>query len=223
MTALTDSRLYWRIAEAKHGVIILSGTGQHGKTVTMHALLNACFPDRNKAMVNYPAHFVDEYLPDDYRAVEWPEDLQDFPDLFHASRDVVVIDDAAFFAGARDHASRSNKAIQKVLTIASHHELFFILTIQNMGLLDLALLQSQDVYMIHKKMDLLGLQIERPQIQLKQVIANMRIDSAIREYPDMHPKGWSYVSSPTYELLYNRLPEYWTPELSKPFKGVIPS
>ncbi len=219
---LENSRLYRRLRYAKHGVIIFVGTGQWGKTVSMHALLNSpLFASRSKAMVNYPKKFVTDYLPPEYRACRWPEDLQDFPKIFKPSRDCVVIDDAVFFAGARDHATKGNKDVQKMLTIASHNELFFFLTIQSMGLLDFSLLQSQDVYIFHKNMDVLSMQFERPEFRSKQLIANLRLDSARDEYPELEPKGFSYCST-TYELIYNSLPSYWSPRLSKPFYGVVP-
>lgn len=219
---LVNSVLYRRLRYAKHGVIIFVGTGQHGKTVSMHAMLNSpLFRQRNKAMVNYPKKFVKDYLPPEYRACEWPDDLQDFPKIFNPSKDCVVIDDAVFFAGARDHATKSNKGIQKMLTIASHNELFFFITIQSMGLLDFSLMQSQDVFIVHKKMDVMSLQFERPELRRKQLIANLRLDNAHADYPELHPKGFSYCST-TYELIYNTLPSYWAPRLSKPFYGVVP-
>lgn len=217
-----DSKLYGRLKYARHGVFILVGTGQHGKTVTMHALLNSpLMENRNVALLNYPPQFVKAYLPERYRAIKWPEDIYDVPKIVHAGKDVLAIDDAVFFAGARSHATRMNKDIQQFLTISSHHELFIIICIQNLSLLDFSLVQSQDVFLIHKQMDITSLAFERPEMKRKQVIANAQIRNAIKSYPELHPKGWSYCST-TWELLFNGLPDYWVPQLSKPFFGVIP-
>ncbi len=219
---ILDSKLYRQLQYAKHGVFILVGTGQHGKTVTMHSLLNSpIMNDRDVALLNYPPSFVKRNLPDRYRSVKWPESIYDVPNRVHAGKDVLAIDDAIFFAGARSHATRMNKDIQQFLTISSHHELFIIICIQNLSLLDFSLIQSQYVYLIHKKMDIMSVAFERPETRRKQIIANAQIDHAIKSYPDLHPKGWSYCST-TWEIIHNDLPEYWKPELSKPFFGVIP-
>lgn len=217
-----DTNICRRLSSVRHGVIVLVGTGQHGKTVSMHALLASDpLKDRDVAMVNYPKRFISGNFPSRYRAVKWPTTLDDFPKLVHPSRDVVAIDDAAWMVGARDHATRDNKDLQKLLTIASHHELFFVLTIQNTSMLDILMMQSQDLYLLHKHMDPLSLEYERPVIKTRQVVANAMLSEYSRAYPDKHSKGWIYCST-TWEMIYNDLPPWWQPKLSKPYYGVIP-
>ena len=220
----TKSSLYQRLRAVRHGVIIVIGTGQWGKTVSVHSLIHSgAFPGRNVALVNYPPSFVKKHsYPDNYRAVKWPEDLTELPWVIRPSEDVVVLDDAIFLAGARDSTTRENKAMQKLMTIASHHELFIILTIQNSSLLDIGMMQSQDVYMLHKNMDTLSLQWERPEIINRQVVANSMLSRYMRDYPQVHPKAWTY-SSTTHEMLSFPLPPWWQPPMSKPFYGVVPS
>ena len=72
-----ESDLYRRLRAAKHGVILVLGTGQWGKTVTVHSLIaSGVFGDRNIALVNYPTDFVESHAyPKNYRSVSWPEDL----------------------------------------------------------------------------------------------------------------------------------------------------
>jgi hypothetical protein len=222
MIDFSQSRLCKRLASVRHGVLLFIGTGQHGKTVTMHAILNtAPFKGRNIALINYPPDFVNENYPSHYRAVRWPDNLEDIPKVIHPSRDIVAIDDAAWLVAARDHSTMANKNIQKLLTIASHHELFFALTIQNSSMMDFSIVQSQDTYIIHKQMDAMSLEFERPEVKTRQVIANAALDNIRRANPSKHPKGWSYCST-TWEMLYNQLPSWWQPKLSKPFYGVIP-
>lgn len=225
MNEFTNSELYRRLRSVRHGVIIVLGTGQWGKTVTVHSLIETgVFPGRNVALVNYPPHFVDKYpYPPNYRAVEWPAELTNISKVIHPSKDVVVIDDAIFFAGARDSTSRDNKSLQKMMTIASHHELFFILTIQNSRMLDISMLQSQDVYFIHKNMDITALKHERPEQITSQVVANCILSKYMRHYrKSVHPKSWAYCSTTT-DIISFPLPKWWDPDMSKPYYGVVPS
>ncbi len=221
---IQESDLYRRLRGAKHGVILVLGTGQWGKTVTVHSLIaSGVFGDRNIALVNYPTDFVESHAyPKNYRSVSWPEDLSKISDIIHPSRDVVVIDDAIFIAGARDFSTRENRGLQKMMTISSHHELFFILTIQNTSMLDISMFQSQDVYMIHKHMDIIALQNERDQQVVSQTIANCVLTKYMRSHKKaIHPKAWGYCST-TKEIISFEIPPWWHPAMSKPFYGVIP-
>lgn len=222
MKDFTKSQLYRILSRARHGVIILLGTGQWGKTVSVHSLIaSGVFQGRDVALVNYPPSFLTQYAyPPNYRAIKWGT-LEDVPKIIQPSRDIVVFDDAIFFAGARDHATRENKDLQKLLTISSHHELIIIVTIQNTSLLDFALLQSQDVYLLHKKMDILALEFERPAIKTRQIIANSLLSRYMSEYRSVHPKAWTYCST-THEMFTMTMPPWWHPAMSKPFYGVIP-
>ena len=149
MLDFESSKLHKRLRGAKHGVFVWVGTGQWGKTVGVNTLANQdLFADRQIVLVNYPPDFVDSNYPDNYRAEQWPEDINDILKVFRPSRDFIIIDDAAWLVGARDHSSKGNKMIQKLLTISSHQELFFALTIQNTSMMDLSVFQSQDVYML---------------------------------------------------------------------------
>lgn len=222
--AFQNSAIYKALSRARHGVIITIGTGQWGKTVATHSVIESgVFGNRNVALVNYPPAFLKNYAyPSKYRAVKWPSTLEEVPKILRPSSDVVVFDDAVFLMGARDHASRENKAIQKLTTIASHHELFIMITIQNASLLDIGLMQSQDVYLLHKKMDVLSLQYERPELKTRQIIANSLISRYMTSFRTVHPKAWTYCST-THEMLAMDMPPWWHPAMSKPFYGVIPS
>lgn len=222
--AFEASELYGRISRAEHGMIAAVGTGQHGKTATVHSLIDSgVFGNRNVAMVNYSPEFLAAHtFPDTYRAITWPEDLTDLLDIVEPSKDVLVVDDAIFLVGARDSATKGNKAMQKVMTIISHQELFVVLTIQNTSLMDISMMQSQDVYMLHKFMDTTALALERDQSQINQIIANALLARYKAEYPQYHPKSWAYCSA-THEMISFALPSWWQDEMSKPFYGVIPN
>ena len=224
MKSIEQSELWRRLRSAKHGVIIVLGTGQWGKTVTVHSLIaGGTFPGRNVALVNYPPSFVANHsYPSNYRAVQWPDDLNEIMDVIHPSCDVVVVDDAIFLAGARDSSTRGNKGLQKMMTIASHNELFFLITIQNSSMLDISMFQSQDVYMIHKHMDLVALQNERDQQMISQTVANILLSRKMGQHKNINPKSWAYCST-TKEMLCFDLPPWWEKNMSKPFKGMIPS
>ena len=220
--AFTESKIYKRLQYARHGIVGVSGTGQWGKTVFVNSLLQEPpFNRRNIVLFGYDPKYVDKNYPDRFRAEEWPEDLEDLPDVLHPSRDAAVLDDAIFRVGARDHATRENRSTQKFATIASHHEMFILLTIQNTSLLDISMMQAQDLYMFHKHMDPVALAFERPMFRNKQLIANVHLAKYRREFPEIHPKAWTYCST-TYEMLSAGLPWYWKPEMSKPYYGRIP-
>lgn len=207
---------------AAHAVFIWIGTGQWGKTVGVNSFANeGIFWDRDIVMVNYPYKFVRENYPARYRSEKWPKDLKDIPKQIRSSKDFVIIDDAVFLAGARDHGTRENKELQKLLTIASHHELFISVTIQNTSLLDFSVMQAQDVFMFHKKMDALSMEFERPMIKARQVVANIKIDQYAKAHPAIHPKAWTWCST-TNEMFTTKMPDWWMPRMSKPFYGVMP-
>lgn len=217
------SALYRRLRSVKHGMICAVGTGQHGKTVSVHSLIDSgVFGGRNVALVNYSPGFVDKYpYPGNYRAVKWPKDLKDLLKVVEPSKDVLVLDDAIFLAGARDSTTKDNKNLQKIMTIISHQEIFVVLTIQNTSLIDIGMMQSQDVYMLHKFMDTTALALERPHAQLNQIIANSLLAQYKARYPSVHPKSWAYCSA-THEMISFSLPPWWVDAMSKPFYGVIP-
>lgn len=221
---IQESELFRRLSTAKHGVIVVIGTGQWGKTATVHSLIQSgAFPDRNVVLVNYSKTFVAQHsYPDSYRALTWPEDISEIMEVIRPSRDVVVVDDAIFVAGARDSSTRENKGLQKMMTIASHNELFFLLTIQNTSMLDISMFQSQDVYMIHKHMDLIAIQNERNNQVIAQTIANIYLERHMSKYKGkVHPKSWGYCST-TKEMIAFDLPPWWEPAMSKPFYGRVP-
>lgn len=218
-----DSELWQRLRSADHGVIIVVGTGQWGKTATVHSLIDSgAFPGRNVALVKYSQEFIKAHsYPDNYRAVPWPDDISDILGILHPSRDVVVVDDSIFIAGARDSGTRENKGLQKLMTIISHNELFVILTIQNTSMLDISMFQSQDVYMLHKNMDIVAIEQERDQQKISQTIANLYLQRKMKDYKGIvHPKAWGYCST-TREIIAFKLPSWWEPDMSKPFKGMV--
>lgn len=217
-----QSRLFQRLRHARHGVILLVGTGQQGKTVAANTLVNIPpLRDRDVALVNYPEKFVREHYPTRYRAVRWPEEISEIPKVIRHSRDVVVIDDAAWLTGARDSATRENRDIQKIVTVASHMELFIIVTIQSTSLLDIAMMQSQEVVMLHKQMDPVALTFEREEFRPQQVLANFAIAHAVRVNPGVHPKAWTWCST-TCEMLRLAPPPWWEPAMSKPYMTSLP-
>jgi|GEM_PF-6028632 len=221
--AFEDSRLYRRLKYAKHGTFLIPGTGQWGKTVAENSLANErLFDDRKIVLVNYDPAFVRKYYPSRYRAVKWPKELKDIVKLLNPGEDFVILDDAIFLAGARDTQTHENKDLQKLMTIISHHELFLGVTIQNTSLLDFSMIQAQDVFMLHKHMDPLSLEFERPAMKMRQITANMMFNRYWRKYPNIHPKAWTW-SSTTNEMFALKMPSWWDWHMSKAFMGVIPT
>jgi hypothetical protein len=217
-----DSKLYRRLKYAKHGVFLLVGTGQWGKTVALNSLAQEpLFDDRNIVMINYNPQFVWTLYPERYRAVRWPKKIEDIVQHVHHSKDFIIIDDAVFLAGARDHGTGENKDLQKLMSIASHHELFVGVTIQNTSMLDFMMLQAQDAYVMHKHMDPLSLEFERPELKMRQITANIMLSNYWQKFPDVHPKAFTWCSS-TSEMIATKMPTWWKPAMSKAFQGMVP-
>lgn len=222
MLEFEDSKLYQLLRYAKHGIFVWIGTGQHGKTVGVNVFANhPLFADRQIVLINYPPEFVDDNYPSNYRAEYWPDSIDDVVDILRPSRDFVIIDDAAWLVGSRDSGTRENKDIQKLMTIASHHELFVAVTIQNTSMMDISMFQSQDVYMMHKHMDPIALEFERPMTKTRQIVANVMLQDYRYKYPKIHPKAFTYCST-TWEMLQMPMPDWWTSKHSKPYYGRIP-
>lgn len=221
--AWKQSRLYGMLKDVLHAVILLLGSGQHGKTVAVLSLLSEPpFKDRDVVLVNYDPEFVKRYYPQPrFRALKWPENLKELKDLVRPGKDILFFDDAAFLMAARDAGTRENKDIQKVLTVLSHMELIGIIAVQSMAICDASVVQSQDVYPIHKHMDPLALSFERSQIMPYQATAELMLRKYRKTYPEVHPKAWSW-SSRTNEMLISNIPDYYVPEMSKPFKEAQP-
>jgi len=217
------SKMYRRLKYALHAVFLLVGTGQWGKTVSLNSLAQEpIFKDRNIVLVNYHPRFVYALYPPRYRAIKWPKEIEDIVDLLEPGKDFLIIDDAVFLAGARDHSTGENRDLQKLMSIASHHELFIGVTIQNTSMLDFLMLQAQDIHVLHKEMDALSLEFERPQIKMRQATANIMLGQYRKRFPDVHPKAWTWNSS-TSEMISFGMPSWWKPEMSKAFKGRMPT
>lgn len=222
MIVWEQSQLYRRLRSSRHGVILLIGTGQQGKTVAANTLANLPpLASRTVALVNYPADFVKTHYPARYRAVRWPDDISAIPKLLRHSRDLVLIDDAAWLTSARDSSTRANRDIQKLITVSSHMELYIVVTIQSTSLLDISMMQSQDVIMLHKRMDPVALEFERPEFLARQALANSEILRARRASPKVPPKAWTWCST-TCELLRLAPPPWWEPIMSKPYMCSLP-
>jgi len=218
-----DSKLHRRLRRVRHGAILVIGTGQWGKTVAINSLVQEdVLADRNVVLINYDDDFVKEIYPDRYRGERWPEDLRDLTKILRAGKDFIIIDDAIFLAGSRDSQTRENKDLQKVMTILSHNDLFAAVTIQNTSLLDIGMMQSQDVHILHKHMDPLSMEFERPMMRIRQATANLMLGHYRRKFTDVHPKAFSWCSS-TSEMIVTTIPHWWEKSMSKAFRGKVPT
>jgi hypothetical protein len=223
MITFEETRLYATLRYAKHGIVIAVGTGQEGKTVLLNAIANNhIFRRRKIALVNYDPALVARDFPPHYRAIQWPDEIEDVPRLIYAGIDILIIDDAAFLIGARDHATRENKNIQKLITIASHYGIFIFISIQSLAMLDIGTLMSQGVVILNKMMDTTALKFERPEFQGHQAIANVKILRFRRSHPDVHPKAVTYCTT-SWETFTNSVPEWWHIGLSLAQRGRIPT
>lgn len=164
-----------------HGVIIYVASGKQGKSATAHSMIRLCWSDR-------PVWFLDvlpiplELYPDNYH---YTDDINEIP-----PGSIVVIEDVNRIFGSR--GSSHNTLLQIWLPVISHKGLIIIITSQCLSSTDLEFFRSQDCLIIHKRMFNEDIEFERPEFRIIQAYANIKIAEAIKQYPDIPDRAWTF-------------------------------
>ena len=175
-----DSDTIDYIKRMEHGIIAMVGSGKQGKSCSLHSLIDICFPDRRKVIL------------DDSGA-----DVSIFPGYTGASKvsdipldSVVVIEDVNRVFHSR--GSSKDPTLQKWLGVISHKGNVVCFTTQSLAGTDLEFLRSQDSVIVHKRMHHEDLNFERPEFREEQVFANDWIDSSSNGNPKRDQRSWCF-------------------------------
>lgn len=152
-----------------HGVVPIVGSGKQFKSGTMYDLLSTLpsLCSRKKAFYKFPS--VRELFPSFMKG--YPVD-----NLWDVEPDsILVIEDANRVFPSR--ASSKATDLQEFLGVISHKDILIFLTIQNTSNTDMAFFRDQDIVFLHKRMDLVGIQYEREELQHHCSIGNIIIEN----------------------------------------------
>ena len=169
------------IAEMDHGVLICVGSGKQGKSCTLHSLVDICFPDREKYLLDTSG--VDISIFPRYGLAH---DVDDIP-----VGAVVIIEDVNRVFHSR--GSSKDPTLQKWLGVISHKSNVVCITSQSMASTDIEFLRSQDVVMLHKRMFTEDIEFERPEFRANQFVANEWIARAIERFPETEERSWTFI------------------------------
>ena len=169
------------ISEMDHGVLICVGSGKQGKSCTLHSLVNICFPDREKYLLDTSG--VDVSIFPRYGLAH---DVDDIP-----VGAVVIIEDVNRVFHSR--GSSKDPTLQKWLGVISHKSNVVCITSQSMASTDIEFLRSQDVVMLHKRMFTEDIEFERPEFRANQFVANEWIARAIERFPETEERSWTFI------------------------------
>ncbi len=195
------------IASMDHGVLICVGSGKQGKSCTLHSLVDMCFRDREKYLLDTSG--VDISIFPGYGLAH---DVDGIP-----VGAVAVIEDVNRVFHSR--GSSKDPTLQKWLGVISHKSNVVCITTQSMASTDIEFLRSQDVILVQKRMFPEDIEFERPEFRQGQLIANEWIDRARERYPDVPPKAWTFL--PRYNECVAIPPvPWWRFENSHMLRGV---
>ena len=169
------------IAEMDHGVLICVGSGKQGKSCTLHSLVDICFPDREKYLLDTSG--VDISIFPRYGLAH---DVDDIP-----VGAVAIIEDVNRVFHSR--GSSKDPTLQKWLGVISHKSNVVCITSQSMASTDIEFLRSQDVVMLHKRMFTEDIEFERPEFRANQFVANEWIARAIERFPETEERSWTFI------------------------------
>lgn len=136
------------------------------------------------------------------------EDIEKIP-----NNAVALLDEGALSFSARESMKKSNKSLGKLMAIARHKNLTFIILTQSSAMIDLNVLRLSDT-LLFKEPSLLQSKFER------KAIKDM-YDKVIPHFEKKENKhSYFYVWDDEFQgLLSYRLPSFWSDKISKSFKN----
>lgn len=125
---------------------------------------------------------------------------------------MIVADEMAIHANAREHQSDGNKEIYKLMALAAQCDQLLVLICQHTRQLDVGLVMEPDI-IIFKKPSLLHIRFARPELKPEVTEAFDRFEQARGD-----ERGWAFVvnfHNGRKGFLRTALPTFWSQELSK--------
>ena len=197
----------WEQALPPEGVICVYGHRRKGKTGTAWWLAERLQLKRKVAAFLFPAK-ARKLLP------KWVKHLSTIDELKKLRGYVVVADEMAIHAFARDHQSDTNKELYKLMAVAAQcHQLLFLIA-QHTRQLDVGLAMEPD-RLILKQPSLLHIRFARPELrpEIQQAwdkFHSFRGEKRSRAYVvDFHEGRTGF--------LHTKLPTFWSEELSEAY------
>ncbi len=178
---ISEMRSIPSISEMDNGILICVGSGKQGKSCTLHSLVDICFRDREKYLLDTSG--VDISIFPNYGLAHTVDDIP--------VGAIAIIEDVNRVFHSR--GSSKDPTLQKWLGVISHKSNVVCITTQSMASTDIEFLRSQDVVVLHKRMFEEDVEFERPERQRSQMFANERIARAIRSHPNVPEKAWTFL------------------------------
>ena len=192
------------------GALVLVGTGRSGKTCLGHLL--ADYSSKPVVALAYPQSAISQ-CPDDWTSCP-PEEVFKLKDC------VLLVDDAALFAGSRNFASSWSKTWVQFQTIISHKGITLMFVIQSTNLLDIGTLRSQRMAVLYKYSDETNVMYERDEFK-RVAMTTRQVISRLRDIkPQYHPKSWVYDLT-LGKAWSHPMPHHWSDTLSTPYRDYI--
>ena len=169
---ISEMRSIPSISEMDNGILICVGSGKQGKSCTLHSLVDICFRDREKYLLDTSG--VDISIFPNYGLAHTVDDIP--------VGAIAIIEDVNRVFHSR--GSSKDPTLQKWLGVISHKSNVVCITSQSMASTDIEFLRSQDVVMLHKRMFTEDIEFERPEFRANQFVANEWIARAIERFPE---------------------------------------
>ena len=198
----------WLQALPKEGVVCIYGHRRKGKTATAWRLAeDSLNKGRRVAAFLFPQK-ARHLLPKSIKHVSTAGELAKLKGY------LVVADEMAIHANAREFQSDANKEMYKLMAIAAQsHQLLLVIT-QHSRQLDVGIVMEPDL-IIFKQPSLLHIRFARPELKVDVQAAWDAFDKC-----KGNKKAWSYVvdfHDGRTGFLKNKLPSFWSEELSEAY------
>lgn len=197
----------WEQAIPAEGVICIYGHRRRGKTGTAWWLVERLQKHYKVATFLFPRKGR-KLLP------PWVSHISTISQLKRLRGYLVVADEMAIHANAREHQSDVNKELYKLMAVAAQCHQLLLLISQHTRQLDVGLAMEPDV-VIFKQPSLLHIRFARPELRPDVQAAWDAFDKARGD-----KRGWAYISDfhiGRVGFLKTGLPSFWSEELSEAF------
>jgi hypothetical protein len=202
----------------KEGVISVYGFRGMGKSATVWDLAEKLHKEGREVVALLPdKKLAKTLLPD------WVEVITDPNEILVCKGKVVVADEMALQANARESMSEANRHWTKLMAIVRQLHILLLIACQHTRQLDVQLAMDVD-WIVFKKPSIKHIQMARPELadDVKSAFeAFMRLRWSLKDGDDPNiVKQWSYVAD-IHEgragFLKNGLPSFWSDDLSTYF------
>ncbi len=201
----TDDFRTWRQAMPAEGVVVWNGHRRKGKTRSVWGIAEKMHQaGRPVSAYRFPKR-LRRLLPD------WVNHVDSLAQLKRLRGHVIVADEMAHQAHARDHSSSENREWTKLMAIVSQFHHLLLAIYQHSRQMDVALAMDGDL-MMFKQPSELHIRFARPELRPE-------IEEAVRRFRGIkgESRGWAYVvdwHEGKTGMVRCPSPSFWSQELS---------